>query len=146
MRPGWVEALQTKGIEQGERRVKQVRTWTSRKVMMWDEGHDVRWRPWCVKGFPDRKFCVKKGIGLLNPFIGSSAGRKFINFRGVAFYQRIWHLTSPFYWRPHFHRHFTSPFYWRPHFHPELNYNTIYLVRGGNGAANRTVMKHGVGF
>ena len=71
---------------------------------------------------------------------------KVYKFWGVAFYQGIWHLTSPFYWRPHFHWHLTSPFYWRPHFHPELNYNTIYLVRGGNAAANRTVTKHGVGF
>ena len=51
---------------------------------------------------------------------------KVYKFSGVAFYdtdsKRIWHLTSPF--------------YWQPHFHPELNYNTIYLVRGGNGAAN----------
>ena len=61
---------------------------------------------------------------------------KVYKFWGVAFYQRIWHLTSLFYWRPHFHWHLTSPFYWRPHFHPELNYNTVYLVRGGNGAAN----------
>ena len=42
-----------------------------------------------MKGFPDLNFCVKKGIGLLNPFTGSSAGRKFINFSGVAFYQRF---------------------------------------------------------
>ena len=57
---------------------------------MWDEGHDL-WRV-----FPDRKFCVKKGIGLLNPFIGSSAGRKFINFGGLRFIRGFdtWHRRS----------------------------------------------------
>ena len=48
---------------------------------------------------------------------------KVYKFWGVAFYQGIWHLTSPFYWRPHFHWHLTSPFYGRPHCHPKLNYN-----------------------
>ena len=43
------------------------KTWTILKVMMWDEGHDV-WRV-----FPDLNFCARKGIGLLNPFIGSAS-------------------------------------------------------------------------
>ena len=39
----------------------------------------------CEGFFPDLNFCARKGIGLLNPFIGSSAGRKFINFGLVRF-------------------------------------------------------------
>ena len=39
----------------------------------------------CEGFFPDLNFCARKGIGLLNPFIGSSAGRKFINFGGLRF-------------------------------------------------------------
>ena len=123
------------------------RSWCEMKVMMWDEGHDVRWRPWCVKGFPDLTFCARKGIGLLNRFIGIFSRTKVYKFWGGCVLSEDLTLDiAVLIGGPHFHWHLTSPFYWRPHFHPELNYNTIYLVRGGNGAANTMSPKHGVGF
>ena len=49
-----------------------------------------------MKGFSGPDFCARKGIGLLNPFIGSSAGRKFINLGGLRFIRGFgtWHRLS----------------------------------------------------